>query len=70
MDSGNEESENDNSGIVDDEEDYEQLGSDQSLLKHKHPRSMTIHTVSVDTTTEMAHSPSQSGVSEEEHEKN
>jgi hypothetical protein len=39
--------------------------------RSKHPCSMTIHSVSVDTTTEVAHSPSPSDVSEEEeHEKN
>jgi hypothetical protein len=32
LDSDSEESENDNSETVDDEEDYEQLGPDQSLL--------------------------------------
>jgi hypothetical protein len=32
LDSDNEESENDNGETVDDEEDYEQLGPDESLL--------------------------------------
>jgi hypothetical protein len=55
-----------------DSEDYEQLGLGQSLLQQEQAPSESGYTVcsSVDTTTEISHSPSPPDVPREENEQN